>query len=558
MKYALLFIGLCATTAQAQNVGINATGAAPAASAMLDIVSTSSGLLIPRVALTATNAVGPVAAPANALLVYNTATAGAAPNNVTPGFYSWDTATARWIRFASDGDGWKTTGNAGTSPTTNFIGTTDAQDWVIKTGSSAAANERARFLAAGKVVVNNVGVGANVNDVFSVYANATTNGTTANTSAMGTRAIMGYTSSGMGVGGVTTGNVGTTFGLYGAATSATGPTVSIRGDATSPNGLGVLGMSNIAGGAIATGSGIGVQGQVNGTLSGTARAIAVLGITPTAMNTGDATGVQGQSGSSLGTGVLGLATSTVSTAGVEPVGTYGQASSSRGFGLQGVNTSTTGTGSLVTGNNVLGSYLVNGSGSASTGLTTGSYSFYTAPGVGQGILIQDVTASQWNVGYWSGLAYFKIIGPGTVSTIVKDTEERPVAMYCPEAPEVLFQDYGIGRLQNGQAVIALDPTLMKNILVDETHPLKVFIQLEGDCNGVYVTDKSAAGFTVRELGGGTSDVAFAWSIVATRGDEVHTGPDGTVRNASYRERFGAAPTVEEHHTVTRRSVKAVE
>ncbi|MCF8465754.1 MAG: hypothetical protein K9G41_12980 [Flavobacteriales bacterium] len=38
-------------------------------------------------ALTATNAVGPIATPANGLMVYNTATAGVAPNNVTPGYY---------------------------------------------------------------------------------------------------------------------------------------------------------------------------------------------------------------------------------------------------------------------------------------------------------------------------------------------------------------------------------------------------------------------------------------------------------------------------------------
>jgi hypothetical protein len=43
----------------AQNVGINSTGATPAASAMLDISSSNSGLLIPRVALTATKRSGP-------------------------------------------------------------------------------------------------------------------------------------------------------------------------------------------------------------------------------------------------------------------------------------------------------------------------------------------------------------------------------------------------------------------------------------------------------------------------------------------------------------------
>ncbi len=53
----------------------------------LDVNSATDGMLIPRVALTATNAVAPLTAPTNSELVYNTATAGVAPNNVTPGFY---------------------------------------------------------------------------------------------------------------------------------------------------------------------------------------------------------------------------------------------------------------------------------------------------------------------------------------------------------------------------------------------------------------------------------------------------------------------------------------
>ena len=71
---------------------------------------------MPRVALTATNAVGPISAPdgpADALMVYNTATAGVAPNNVTPGFYYWEKtgagpADGKWVRFV-DADTVKTT-----------------------------------------------------------------------------------------------------------------------------------------------------------------------------------------------------------------------------------------------------------------------------------------------------------------------------------------------------------------------------------------------------------------------------------------------------------------
>ena len=151
--YALIFIASIASNAFSQNVGINTTGAAPDASSMLDIVSSSSGVLIPRVALTATNATGPITTPATSLLVYNTATAGTAPNNVVPGYYynSGTPAAPSWRRVATgNGDAWLTTGNAGTSVATNFLGTIDNVDFAIRTNNT----ERARVLSTG-----NVGIG---------------------------------------------------------------------------------------------------------------------------------------------------------------------------------------------------------------------------------------------------------------------------------------------------------------------------------------------------------------------------------------------------------------
>ncbi|MDW8303105.1 MAG: hypothetical protein RML38_11640, partial [Bacteroidia bacterium] len=53
---------------------------------------------------------------------------------------------------AGNADAWYTIGNAGTTAGTNFIGTTDAQAFVIKTNGSGAANERMRILATGPAV----------------------------------------------------------------------------------------------------------------------------------------------------------------------------------------------------------------------------------------------------------------------------------------------------------------------------------------------------------------------------------------------------------------------
>jgi len=121
----LVVIFLLNYTSKAQNIAITTSAATPDASAMLDVVATNNGLLIPRIALTATNTASPITLPATSLVVYNSATAGTAPNNITPGFYFWD--GSKWVRFqdGAGGNDWHIIGNSTTVATTNFLGTTD-------------------------------------------------------------------------------------------------------------------------------------------------------------------------------------------------------------------------------------------------------------------------------------------------------------------------------------------------------------------------------------------------------------------------------------------------
>jgi uncharacterized protein (TIGR02145 family) len=138
-----------ALTLQAQQgFGTNA----PDKSAVVDMTAANKGVLLPRVALTATNSAAPITSPATNLLVVNTATAGTAPNDVTPGFYCWNgTAWLRlYIKNENAGLAWKLTGNTGTTAGTNFVGTTDARDLSFKTNAAV----RMRVTAAG-----NVGIG---------------------------------------------------------------------------------------------------------------------------------------------------------------------------------------------------------------------------------------------------------------------------------------------------------------------------------------------------------------------------------------------------------------
>ena len=45
---------------------------------------------------------------------------------------------------------------------------------------------------------------------------------------------------------------------------------------------------------------------------------------------------------------------------------------------------------------------------------------------------------------------------------------------------------------------------------------KVFTEPDGDCKGLYVTNKTATSFEVHELGGGTSSVEFDYRVMAVR------------------------------------------
>jgi hypothetical protein len=59
----------------------------------------------------------------------------------------------------------------------------------------------------------------------------------------------------------------------------------------------------------------------------------------------------------------------------------------------------------------------------------------------------------------------------------------------------------------------------------------VFLTPNGDCKGLYVAQKSATSFVVRELGGGTSSIAFDYRIMAKR-----RGYEG-IRMADMTEQF---------------------
>lgn len=118
-------------------VGIGTTNPNPNALLDIDASTTPGGLLLPRMNLAGTNSFAPLTGNVAGMVVYNTATAGVAPNDVTPGYYYND--GSQWVRIAAasvPSIDWTLTGNAGTVAGTNFLGTTDNVSLRFKTDNA--------------------------------------------------------------------------------------------------------------------------------------------------------------------------------------------------------------------------------------------------------------------------------------------------------------------------------------------------------------------------------------------------------------------------------------
>jgi len=105
-----------------------------------------------------------------------------------------------------------------------------------------------------------------------------------------------------------------------------------------------------------------------------------------------------------------------------------------------------------------------------------------------------------------------LVCTGTKSSIA-DVGDEKRALYAIESPDVVFEDFGNEQLVNGQASVSIDTLFAATVNLSE---YQVFITPLGDCNGLYVSNKTPTGFEVHELGGGTTSIAFDYRIVAKR------------------------------------------
>jgi trimeric autotransporter adhesin len=214
----LLFLMLYFFTIElfAQSIAINTDGSAANSSSILDIKSITKGLLIPRMTTVQRTA---IATPAKGLMVFDITTNG-----------FWFHNGTAWTNFSSSGaTGWLLTGNSGTNPATNFIGTTDNQPLRFRVNNAWAGEIQPTnanvFFGLGSGQSNTIGSNNTANGHFALYSNTAGGNNTAN----GIRALYSNTTGNNNTGNGaftiysnTTGSSNTATGYYALVSNTTG------------------------------------------------------------------------------------------------------------------------------------------------------------------------------------------------------------------------------------------------------------------------------------------------------------------------------------------------
>jgi hypothetical protein len=128
-----------------------------------------------------------------------------------------------------------------------------------------------------------------------------------------------------------------------------------------------------------------------------------------------------------------------------------------------------------------------------------------------------------------------------------DAGQHKVALSAIESPKNWFEDFGSAQLSNGTAVVTIDPEYGQTVNTElEYH---VFLTPNGDCKGLYLSQRTPASFEVRELGGGTSSIEFSYRIIALRKNfesiclADHTNdPDPTKQMKAMMQKRGTSET----------------
>lgn len=466
-KYILLlFIVHFGILVYSQNVGIGT--ATPNASAILDVTATNRGVLVPRIALTATNSNAPVGATVTAsLLVYNTATAGAGATAVTPGYYYW--SGTEWLRLMNRNDAWIVGSSAATvnTPTaTGFLGTTTNQHIDLVTNGIT----RGRLSNLGEFFI-----GATATVLAGDLMNAVGN-------AAFPWSVNGYTDQ-------------NGSGVYGSVTAGTTLYAGVQGEYSGTNVQGT-----------------GVRGIYVTNTSGTAFNQSPSGVIGTALSTGSYKfGVYGNGGTSTRSGgVFGY--------------NYGLSMGALGYYTSGaVNTAVYGFGGAYTVG-VAGGRIAENSIPANNMIGLGIYGGVMGGWIRGCSYGLNVRGERYSM-YVDGKSY---INEPMVYLVNNENGNRtPTYMTVSTTAEIT--DKGKISLVNGKATVFFKEAF-KNA-VGNIDDLVITATPQGNTQGVYITGITQNGFTVVENNEGKSNVQVSWIASAPVKQGDNTVPQELLQNS---------------------------
>lgn len=328
--------------------------------------------------------------------------------------------------------------------------------------------------------------------------------------------------SGAGVSGTATAPTGSTYGVYANDASSTGYAVYGTNTATSGAAVGVYGTSASTTGFAVDGANTATSGQ-NAGVYGTTASPGGAGVwANNSATTGYGYGLYAASNAAtLGVGIYGTATS----ASGEGYGVIGFISSASGIGVSGYGPTISTIGSALQGS--AGVWGDTNSGSVGVLATASSHEALAAYNSATNVATmfvenQEDTNNSATVfatysdygGYCDIFVNGNLICSGSVGGHASINPSRDVALYSVQAADNWMEDAGSGQLQNGVALVKLDADYAQTVNTGLDY--HVFLTPNGDCKGLYVTQKSPASFEVHELGGGSSDIAFDYRIMARR------------------------------------------
>lgn len=454
---------------EAQNVGINSTGAAPANCAMLDISASDKGLLVPRVALTNVTIYLPlIGTPVAGLLVYSTA---APTGGNGTGYYYWTgTLWANLIDNITPGNPWYVGGNIGTTASTaaygstinnSWIGTQDSKSMVFGTNNL----ERMRINPTDGEVVIGAQTSGLAGDLLCGVSNSAV-----------PWAINGYS----GVNG---------SGIYGQITGGTTLFAGVQGEYYGSNAQGA-----------------GVRGIIGNTTPGTSWTTIIAGV--------------------YGGGAIGS-----TTAGTYKMGVYGNGGySTRSGGVIGNDGNFRwGAAGYYAASFV--DYSIYGFGTAAfTGISTGrmastssTASLGVTPNNQVGLGIYGGVMGGWIKGLvygtnFSGQKYGVYVHGNSITNEKfvqlnnSSTSDNRIASYATTALTNELTSKGKISLINGQATVIFDVKLME---LCDLSSLVITATPMGNCNGVFIDNISENGFVIKEINNGLHNVSVSFIISGT-------------------------------------------